>query len=535
MTNLPIRGLGSVGVITDIDPYSLPVNAYTRAKNVRFSEGKVTRAPIYRSITSNITSTPKFIYGIVALSGFDTVIYVDDTFDIYEVSNGVFSSQKYNSSLSSSSITPVTATILADVQYINRSDTTPVHRVPSATNFTPLTNWPSGVTTTSLRSYGDFLLALGTVESGVAFPNRVRFSDPVLANQVPDTWDASDLTNSAGFNDLVQMKTPIVDGATLGSNFLVYSQDQVWMVEFVGGSFIFNFRKLFDDAGVINQNCIQEIEGKHYVFDRDDIYVTDGNTRQSICDGRVRDYIFNGLDNSKTEQCFVLHNSTLEEIYFCYHTGDDMAVYADGDACNRAAVYNYKEDIWSFYDLPNVVAGAEANVDSVSSYADATTTYDNVGGSYHSQESPYQRHPIVMSKAGGGVANSKFYGIDLIEKGSLSQPIDTAVSKPFFIERVGLDLDEQGIPLSGYKIISRLTPQVSTDSSNGQFEFTFGAADTPHATPNYGNEVTFDALTNYKVDARMAGRYLSYKMTATIDKDFSFTGMDVEITVTGRR
>ena len=108
------------------------------------------------------------------------------------------------------------------------------------------------------------------------------------------------LTNSAGFNDLVQMKTPIVDGATLGSNFLVYSQDQVWMMEFVGGAFIFNFRKLFDDSGVINQNCIQEIEGKHYVFDRDDIYVTDGNTRQSICDGRVRDYIFNGLDNTKS-------------------------------------------------------------------------------------------------------------------------------------------------------------------------------------------------------------------------------------------
>ena len=534
MTNLPIRGLGSVGVVTDIDPYSLPINAYTRAKNVRFNEAKVTRAPIYRSISGNLTVSPKFIYGVSALSGFDTVLIVDDTFDIFEMSNGVLT-QKYNSSLSASAITPVTATILADVQYINRSTTAPVHRVPSATNFTVLPNWPSGVTTTSLRSYGDFLLALGTVEGGVEFPNRVRFSDPVLANQVPDTWDASDLTNSAGFNDLVQMKTPIVDGATLGSNFLVYSQDQVWMMEFVGGAFIFNFRKLFDDAGVINQNCIQEIEGKHYVFDRDDIYVTDGNTRQSICDGRVRDYIFNGLDNSKSEQCFVLHNSMLEEVYFCYHTGDDMAEYADGDNCNRAAVYNYKEDIWSFYDLPNVVAGAEANVNTASTYADSTTTYDNVGGSYHSQESPYQRHPLVLAKAGGGVANSKVYGIDLIEKGSLSQAIDTAVSKPFFIERVGLDLDEQGIPLTGYKVISRLAPQVSTDSSNGQFEFTFGAADTPHATPNYGSAVTFNALTDYKVDARMSGRYLSYKLATTADKDFNFTGMDVEITVTGRR
>ena len=212
-----------------------------------------------------------------------------------------------------------------------------------------------------------------------------------------------------------------------------------------------------------------------------------------------------------------------------------MAEYADGNSCNRAAVYNYKEDIWSFYDLPNVVAGAEANVNTASTYADATTTYETVGGSYHSQESPNQRHTLVLAKAGGGVSNSKVYGIDLIEKGSLSQAIDTAVSKPFFIERVGLDLDEQGIPLTGYKVISRLAPQVSTDSSNGQFNFTFGAADTPHATPNYGSSVTFNSLTDYKVDARMSGRYLSYKLATTADKDFNFTGMDVEITVTGRR
>ena len=534
MTNLPIRGLGAVGVITDIDPYSLPINAYTRAKNVRFNEGKVTRAPVYRDISGNLTINPKFIYGVSALAGFDVVLVVGDNFDIYEMSNGILA-QKYNSSLTISPVTPVTATILADVQYINRSNAVPVQRVPSASNFSVLPNWPSNTTTTAIRSYGDFLIALGTIENGVEYPNRVRFSDPVLANQVPTTWDETDLTNSAGFNDLVQMKTPIVDGATLGSNFLVYSQDQVWMMEFVGGAFIFNFRKIFDDAGVINQNCIQEVEGKHYVFDRDDIYMTDGNTRQSICDGRVREYIFSGLDNSRTDKCFILHNSLLEELYFCYHSGDDMAELTDADKCNRAAVYNYKEDNWSFYDMPNVVSGTEANVNSVSTYAESTTTYDDVGGSYHSQESPYQRHPLLLGSSGVGIADSKVYGIDLLEKGSLSQSIDTNVSNPFFLERVGLDLDDQGIPLTGYKVISRITPQISTDSSNGTFEFTFGAADLPHAAPNYGSMVGFDALSQYKVDARMSGRYLSYKVSTSADKDFNFTGMDVEVAVTGRR
>jgi hypothetical protein len=533
MTNLPVRGLGSVGVVTDVDPYSLPMNAYTRAKNVRFNEGKVTKGPVFRDVSGNLSVTPKFSFGLTALTGFDTVLVVDDTFDVYELSNGSMA-QKFNSSLSAS-IAPVTATILADVQYVNRSDTAPVARAPSASVFTTLPNWPSGYKATSLRSFGDFLLALGTVEGSTSFPNRVRFSDPVVANAVPTTWDETDLTNSAGFNDLVQMKTPIIDGATLGSNFLVYSQDQVWGMEFVGGTFIFNFRKLFDDCGVINQNCIVEVEGRHYVFDRDDIYVTDGNTRQSVCDGRVRNYIFQGMDTAKTDKCFVLHNTNLEEIYFCYHSGDDMAVYPDGDSCNRAAVYNYKEDVWSFQDMPNVVSGSEANVNSVFSYANATQTYDNIGGSYHDQESPYTRHPLVVSKAGGGVANSRVYGIDLVDTGSLAQAVDTDVYTAMLLERVGLDLDDAGLTLNGYKVISRVYPQVSTPNSNGAFEFTFGAAETPNATPNYGTAVAFNSLDDYKLDTRIAGRYLSYKMTSPTIKDFALSGLDFEVIVTGRR
>ena len=533
MTNLPIRGLGSVGVVTDVDPYNLPIGGFTRAKNVRFNEGKVTAGPVYRKVSGTVTWTPKFSYGLTSTSGYDTVLVVDDTLTIREFSNGSFTTVYTGSSSSPSK--EITATTLADVQYVNRSDTVPLHRTSSASNFTTLPNWPSNYTTGALRSYGDFLLALGTVESGVNYPNRVRFSDPALANSVPSTWDETDLTASAGFNDIVQMKTPIMDGATLGANFLVYSQDQVWMVEFVGGTFIFNFRKLFDDAGVINQNCIAEIEGKHYVFDRDDIYVTDGNTRRSICDGRVRDYIFKGIDISKADQCFVMHNSDLEEVYFCYHTGDDMALYADADSCNRAAVYNYKEDLWTFQDLPNVVGGAIANVNTVSDYASATETYATIGGSYHDQESQFGRGILLVSDAGGGVVDRRIYGLDLVDQGSLAAEVDTVVSQLPFLERTGIDLDEQGIPLTGYKVITKVTPQISTPNSDGDFNFTFGASTLPTADPNYGTSQVFDALSDYKVDTRISGRYLSYKLTSDNLKDFAFSGMDVEVAVTGRR
>ena len=77
-------------------------------------------------------------------------------------------------------------------------------------------------------------------------------SNLVTANSVPDSWNEADPTRSAVTNDLVEMKTEIVDGAVLGSNFIIYSSDSIFLMEFVGGQFIMNFRKLFTDAGLIS-------------------------------------------------------------------------------------------------------------------------------------------------------------------------------------------------------------------------------------------------------------------------------------------
>lgn len=542
MPNLPIRGLGSVGVVTDVDPFNLPINGYTRAKNVRFHEGKVTHGPIYRNITSDIVSNTVFACGVSNIGGYDTVLLVDDTFTVREYGNGT-TTQRLAGSGDASTLT-ITHTVLADVQYLNRSDRAPVARLPGNTDFVALDNWPNDAltkkfTTTSLRSFGDFLLALGTKETvanaASSFPNRIRFSDLALANSVPSSWDDADATKSAGFTDLVQMTTPIVDGATIGSNFLIYSSDQVWLMEFIGGTFIFSFRKLFDDAGVISQNCIVEVEGQHYVFDRNDIYRTDGVTRESICEGRVRDYIFAGLDMSKDSVCFVQHIPTLEEIYFCYHSGDDMALNDEADYANRAAVYNYRDNTWSFQDLPNVSAGGTSNFDTTETYSTITTAYNVTGGTYQSQESQYNVHPFFVTRDGGSIDESRIVGLDFIDNGTITEEINSSFSQSAYLERVGIDLDEQGVELSGYKVISRMYPQIATVNTDGNFDFTFGAADNPNATPNYGTASTFDAAVDYKIDSRMSGRYLSYKVSTPSLKDFAFSGMDLDVTVTGRR
>jgi hypothetical protein len=537
MPNLPIRDLGSVGVITDVDPFNLPINAFTRAKNVRFDQGNIRRSPGFRDVHGPINHPPVFIKGIYNANGYDTVVVVTDGFDVYEFANGAFS-LNYNSSQSSSAA-QVTATSLANVQYLNREDTRPLYRTPAMNNYAQLVNWPSTYTCESLRSYGDFLIAMNMDEGGASFPTRVRFSDIALANNAPSSWDETDTTKSAGFNDLAQMTTPIIDGATLGSNFLIYSSDQVWLMEFVGGTFIFNFRKLFSDVGVINQNCIAEVQGRHYVFDQDDIYMTDGVSTQSICDGRVKDYIFSGIDTGALDRCFVQYDPAREEIYFCYKSSDDMAEFTNGDGCNRAAVFNYASNTWSFLDLPNIYSASTANVDTVESYSTTSATYDTAGSTYATQDAGFNRNVLMLSQASSsdGLSTSRILGLDGIDEGStLGGALYTDGIKPIKLERVGIDLDSEAqLPLTGYKNIRKMVPQFNTVSSNKTFNVSMGAANLPTQAPSYETSVSLDMAADYKVDSRSSGRYLSYKIETPDNKDFTISGFDFDIIATGRR
>ena len=539
MAILPVRDLGKVGAITDLSPYNLPLSAFSRAVNVRFDEGKVRRSPVFRTVLSSIGFNPRFTFGIVPSSGFDTALVISDDYVVKEYANGALTDRS-GSITGSSDPRPFTGTTLSDVVYINRPDRVPVFRDPAGTNFADLTNWPSTYRAVSLRAFGSQLIALNITEGATTFPNRVRFSNFALANSVPDSWDETDTTKSAGFNDLVEMDTAIVDGLSLGSNFIIYSSTEVFLMEFVGGTFLFNFRKLFTDSGLINQNCVVEVEGKHFCFDNADIYMHDGTTRKSICDERVKNFIFQGLNTLKKNRCFVHHDPNLNEIYFCYVSGDELVGFPNAERCNRAAVYNYRKDTWSFVDLPNVSSATVMNLNTVTTYAGSTgLPYDTTGGSYYDQEDSFNRHVVFVGEdlAADGITSDKIYGLDLSDEGSIAFPLDTEATKGAVFERVGIDLDQasRGVGVRGYKVLTRIYPQAQTNNTNKLLTLEFGASDTPSTAPTFSSPVSYNTETDHKIDSRAAGRYLSYRVTIPDTKDFEFSGFDFEVTATGRR
>ena len=171
MSIIPVRDLGSVGVITDTSPYNIPLNGFSKAYNVRFDEGRVRRAPVFRKIKDSLGFTPRFSFGVVPATGFDTVVIVSDAYVIKEYANNTITNVS-GSITGSSDPRPFTGTSLADVTYINRPDRVPVYKTSAGSTFADLTNWDSTHRCVSLRAFGDQLIALNMTEGSTNFPTE---------------------------------------------------------------------------------------------------------------------------------------------------------------------------------------------------------------------------------------------------------------------------------------------------------------------------------------------------------------------------
>ncbi len=570
MPNLPVRKLGDVGVMTDANPFDLPLNAFTEAANVIFDDGRIQRSPMFKQLFAAIRSTLSYDASTGA---------ADDNTAVYDSAEGSASNNarfvgSYTDFTAGETVfvcdrdgtvrsypnknltftTPGAGTVtndevwshaqVAGLSFLTRKGMRPyVRNLRTDTTYSLLANdWPSTDTAAIVRSYLDFAILLNVSKSGVDYPTMVKWCNPLQYSQSVTSiaWDPANTSYVAGENLLSELKTGIRDGLVLGNQFVIYAQDQVWLMEYTGSSFVFNFRRLFATGGVINTNCVVEVEGKHFVFGEDDIYVHDGSTKQSIADGRIRRRVFQTLDRAKQSSCFVVHDSVSNLIHFCFPSKRTEVGFPNTQYCNRSATYNYRNNTWTFLDLPNIVGGAEASVSIAStSYPSVTASYGEYNVAFTAFESGTPRIPIMLGIAdtANGITESRVYAVDLPTVGLVNLPVHPETVKPAMVERIGIDLDDQGLqlPVRSYKNINSISPQVVFDNSQESLTFSFGSSDYPNTPPKYRYTTTFNPTTQYKVDMNVGGRYLAYKMTTNSFENFRFSGFDAEIQSFSRR
>lgn len=545
MAIVPVRNLGQIGIVPDANPFDLPPNAWSSGSNVRFANGRVQRAPVFRKIfTEALESSgayPVHALGLPSTASYDQIIlaYNDGTLASWqsEAWDEVSPSTDYNKN---DDPRPWTSTVLQNVVYLNRPDRVPVAMRPTDASFSNLQNWPTDWTCGAIRTFNDFLFAINLQQGATERPMAVAWSDIPMYGEVPGTWDVGDLTALAGDNVLGDATSPLIDGLQLRDYFILYAADQVWRVDFIGGSSLFAWRRLFNDGGILNQNCVVEVDGKHYVFGRNDIYVHDGNTKQSLVNGRCKDYIFHNLNHRESHVSFVIHDPVAKEILFCYKSGDADVVWADTAYCNKAAAFNYIDNTWSFRDLPNVPSGTLATIETVLTYDSPKAqelTYRTIGGTYYDQEDGLDRHLVLLGAPDPDRwSEARLYGCEPANKGSkLALEIPEDVTPPAFVERLGIDLDESQTPITTYKVCTRVYPQISLTGHEDGVLFRTGGHLYSAAPVEWGPEQRFDPATQYKLDVRRGGRYLALRITQEEPFDFDLSGYDADIKITGHR
>ena len=537
MPTVPIRDLGAVGLVTDIPAYDLPLNAWDVADNVRFDDKSVSRAPIFRK-AQNLTPKPVHMLPKTPDNGFDSVTIMSEDGSVTQYANGNVADVLDTGVTKVAGKSPTTSAFLSQVEYLNKSNMGPLARVPSSNDYVALPNWDSTWKCRSLRSFGDHLIALGVQKGATEYLNMVKWSDLTLAGQVPATWDHTDPANSAGENILSSIKTSLVDGGELGDVFIAYAYDQVWRIEQNGGFSVFDFDRQFgEDAGIMSDNCFTEFSGRHAVFGKSDIYIHDGISKDSIVEGRVRKKVFSELNKSLSENCFVAHNENLNEIYFCYASSLDGTRFTATSGCNRALVYNYVSDTFYFYDLPDVTAFTMINLDTVLTWATVgSISWQDMGGTWADQTDSYRRHPIFTGLQ-GDLSTHRILALDSSENGEVAFEYDTEAATQPRLERTGIDLDELGFDLEGRKSVQSIFPQMSLvfARDGSVLGIRFGFNEYPASGVQYAQSQAFVAYTDYKVDLRTHGRYLSVALDVDDRSDFNLSGYDLKVRKVSRR
>ncbi len=318
---------------------------------------------------------------------------------------------------------------MAGLKFINSPQSTPVYTDETLnTGYEYIPGWDDGDSARILRSFGDFLVAFNVTKGTDHYPSMVKWSDAAQYGAPPQNWSITDDASLSGENVLNEAIGPILDASTIGSSMLIYTKQQTFRMDYIGGQFIFDFNNIARDRGVIATNCVANVEGLHYVFGSGEIYVHDGNSKKSLSDRRVNRRIYDYINYKLSDRCFVFHDDRHNEVIFGFPSlfRGDKWTNDNCEGCNEAAVYNYKDDTWTMVQLPSVKDMAEATVTEVSDWESTDTSWEDTPANWTSLEG--RGTPVIIAACGQNVEagfNNKLLALDeVLYAGATLTPTD---------------------------------------------------------------------------------------------------------------
>jgi hypothetical protein len=545
------------GVVLDQPGWQIPKEYVTVANNIRKADGQLgsfaghteyfvpTVSPYY-IIPVTDGSTYFWLYCGTAKA------YLYDGGTHYEITNvgGDYTGDENNL---------WNGCIINGVPVVNNGIDPPQMFTPisTTTDLADLTAWDATWKAKVIRQYKNFLFALNITKGSTEYPHMVKWSDVADSGGVPTTWDETVATNLAGETTLSETDGILVDAEQLKNELIIYKEDAVFSAQLIKGIEVFRFRRIKGLGGLLAQGCVAEYPDGHFVVGGSvsrDIYVHDGQTAKSVCSGIIQDAFFSELDTTHYKKSFVVHQSAKKEMWVFYPTTGSTLP-------NKALIWNYESNDWTFRDVPERTAHASVGVVTSAIFTWDTlpyATWDEWTGRWGERTFSSLIETIVSSTTDSNMAygafsfsaSSSFSGVANTIAGeavaSFAGTSDFSFASTVTTSRVykfedgrlfaGVSprctIERDGIKLAEYhSMATEVHPFIEGDS----VDVYVGATDSINGTYSWEGPYTFDPGADHKIDCRVSGKYHSVRFETTESNGWAISGYHIEHKPAGKR
>jgi hypothetical protein len=387
-------------------------------------------------------------------------------------------------------------------------------RASTTTSGFETTNNPTATRITLVSPTTRHLIHFGT-ETTIGSPDTqddmfIRFSEDENINAY-----TPQATNTAGTQRL-QDGTKIMGALVAKENILVWTDNSLYTMKFVGAPFTFGFEQVGTNCGLIGQNAAIEIDGVAYWMGTNGFFSFDGTVNSLPCS--LEDDVYDNIDTTKGQQINAGINNLFTEVTWWYPT-------SGSDFNNRYVAYNYGEDnarlaMGNWYGGTNTNSIRTTWIDSLIYPKPYATAFNSSNAG---------TFPVVVGETGLGqsVLFEHEIGTDQINPDGSTTTLTSFVQSFSF----SLQKDQSEVFLA----MRRFLPNFKVLTGNNQV--TIGITDFPAESLSDStlSPFTITSSTN-KVDTRARGRYASIKIENTGSGEaWRFGTFQVDLQPDGRR
>lgn len=163
-------------------------------------------------------------------------------------------------------------------------------------------------------------------------------------------WEFTNPASQAGYYDL-DVHDAILMACSVRDGTLFFTEDEVWLMRYVGLPYIYSFERVGQNCGIIAPNAFATYAGRCIWMGREGFWVYDGGFVQQVkCD--VGSAVFDDIDAAAGKlYTNGSANGIFSEVWFWFPS--------DGSSVpNKYVVYNYLEGWWAIGEMTRTAACA---------------------------------------------------------------------------------------------------------------------------------------------------------------------------------